>query len=428
MSLTSALNTAVSGLRAQSTAIAAVSENIANSSTIAYKGRGVSFESLVTNSATTSSRYATGSVLYSTYQNVSSQGEISSTGVTTNIAVKGNGFFVVSDDLGNQPSAYNYSRNGNFKTDADGFLINSEGYYLLGQALDDDGNVIAANRSDLNSLEPINTSAVTGKAKATSEITMDVNLPADAAVGATFETAAEVFDSLGVSHTITQSWEKTGANAWTLTLSDPVLTSDGTTVSGTIAPTTVGITFDGDGNLLSTTPDPVSLSITGYTTGANNSTIALDLGTAGSTDGLTQFSSNTDTPDIDVQLIDQDGLRYGQLSGLEINDEGIVTATFDNGLRQAIYQIPLATFPNPEGLTHINGTVYDENELAGNYNLRNPGEGSAGGIVSNALELSTTDTSEEFNKMIIAQQAYSAASQIVSTTDEMFSSLIQAVS
>jgi flagellar hook protein FlgE len=428
MSLTSALNSAVSGLRAQSTAIAAVSENIANSSTIAYKGRGVSFQSLVTNSSSSSSRYATGSVLYSTYQDVSAQGEITSSGDATDIAIQGNGFFVVSDSLSNKPSAYNYSRNGNFETDADGFLINSEGYYLLGQALDDDGNVIAANSSDLNSLEPINTSAVTGKAKATTEITMDVNLPADAAVGDIFETAAEVFDSLGVSHTISQSWEKTGANTWTLTMSNPVLTSDGTTTSGTLTPTTIDITFDGDGNLASTTPDPVSLSITGFTSGANNSTIALDLGTPGSTEGLTQFSSNTDTPDIDVQLIDQDGLRYGQLSGLEISDDGIVTATFDNGLRQAIYQIPLATFPNPGGLTHVNGTVYDENELAGNYNLRKPGEGSAGEIFSNALELSTTDTSEEFNKMIIAQQAYSAASQIVSTTDEMFSSLIQAVS
>jgi flagellar hook protein FlgE len=89
--------------------------------------------------------------------------------------------------------------------------------------------------------------------------------------------------------------------------------------------------------------------------------------------------------------------------------------------------VPIATFPNPNGLTHVNGTVYDENEAAGNYNLRLPGQGNAGSIVANALEQSTTDTSEEFNKMIIAQQAYSSAAQVVSTVDEMFQELISAV-
>jgi flagellar hook protein FlgE len=163
------------------------------------------------------------------------------------------------------------------------------------------------------------------------------------------------------------------------------------------------------------------------TTGANDLTFNLDLGSQGLFDGLTQFSSNTDTPDIEISSIEQDGVRFGQLSGVDIGPDGIVTATFDNGVRRPIYQIPIATFPNPAGLTNIKGTVYDENERAGNYNLRLPGQGSAGTIEAASLELSSTDTSNEFNKMIVAQQAYSSAAQIVSTADEMFSTLLQAV-
>lgn len=424
MSLFAALNSAVSGLKAQSTQLAAVSQNIANASTTAYKTTGVSFQSLVTGGSSNSSK-ATGSVTTSVYQNMSQQGQISATSNVTNIAIDGNGFFVVSDNLQNTPSAYNYSRNGEFSTDADGYLINSEGYYLLGQKTDENGNVLAINSNDLNSLEPIDVSSISGSAKATSEVTFDLNLPADAIVGDTFATSFELFDSLGVSHTIQQTWEKTAANEWTLTLSDPHPTNDTSTTSGTISPSTIDITFDGDGNLASFTSNV--MTITGFTSGASDSNFTIDLGTVGRTDGLTQFSSNSSDPDIEISLIDSDGVRYGQFSSIEIDNSGLVTALFDNGLRQAIYQIPIATFPNPGGLTHINGTVYDENQNAGNYNLRMPGEGNAGTVVASALELSMTDTSEEFNKMIVAQQAYSSAAQVISTTSDMFDTLISAV-
>lgn len=146
MSLNGALNAAVSGLRAQSTAVAAVSENIANASTTAYKTRQVSFQSLVTGAGSR----AGGAVVYETSQDMRAQGQIQATDNSTNISINGNGFFVVSDQVDNQPSAYTYTRNGSFSTDAQGYLINSEGYYLLGQATDDLGNVISTSSNDLN--------------------------------------------------------------------------------------------------------------------------------------------------------------------------------------------------------------------------------------------------------------------------------------
>lgn len=433
MSLNSALNASVTGLRAQGAAISAVSENIANASTTAYKTRGISFTSLVTGNQT-SQGVSSGGVLFDTYQNINRQGLIQATDSGTDIAINGNGFFVVTDDLLAQPSGYTYTRNGNFRTDADGFLINNEGYYLLGQRTDDQGVVTSTSTNDLNSLVPIDVNTISGTAQATTEVRFDMNLPADAAALDTFNNSIEIFDALGVSHTIGITWTKTAANAWTATFATPVQTSTGLpsatldTDTGTAGlQTDIDITFNGDGSVASFLPAVPSLALTAFTTGASNSTITLDMGTVGLTDGLTQFSSNTSVPSLEIFLIDQDGVRFGQLSGINIADSGLVTAFFENGVRLPFFQVPIATFPNPNGLTHIDGTVYDENEEAGNYNLRLPGQGNAGTIIASALEQSTTDTSEEFNKMIIAQQAYSSAAQVVSTVDQMFQELISAV-
>ena len=464
MSLGSALNASVSGLRAQSTAIAAVSENIANASTTAYKKREVNFESLVASSGAASSvNQVGGGVLFDTSQRVSEQGLIQNTGVSTNIAINGQGFFVVTDSATNQPSGYTYSRNGDFSTNEDGLLINNEGSILLGQRTNEQGAVTAANSADLNSLVPVDLDTISGTAGATGEVEVGLNLPADAPIWVApgnpgideFVTAVEVFDELGTSLTIEQTFRKTGANTWVVQYRDPYVTSD-------VAQTDVGdidldpaggaiersiqINFNGDGSINTTqsgnwtglafaavgavTPAvPFSSVITGLpaTTGANNLTFQMDLGSQNLFDGFTQFASNSNPPSVEISSIEQDGVRFGQFAGVEINNDGIVTALFDNGVRRPIYQIPIATFPNPEGLTNVRGTIYDENETAGNYNLRLPTEGNAGNIEATSLELSTVDTSDEFNKMIVAQQAYSSAAQVLSTVDDMFDTLIGAV-
>jgi flagellar hook protein FlgE len=437
MSLTSGLNAAVSGLRAQGAAIAAVSENIANARTTAFKTRDIDFQSLVTGSSTRTGVSA-GGVVFKTSQNINRQGLISATDIGTNVAINGNGFFVVTDDIFNQPSAFTYSRNGNFRTDAQGFLINNEGSYLLGQRTDANGVVIATNPNDLNSLVPVDVNSISGTAQSTENVRFDMNLPADAAIfpaaGSEFPSSFEIFDALGVSHTVNYTWRKTAANNWTAIFSNPVQTSTGLasavldTDTGTVGiQNTISVSFNGDGSINAFSPATPSLDLTAFTTGADDAAIVLDWGTAGLTDGLTQFSSNTSVPRVEIFLIDQDGVRFGQLSSLEVNDLGIVTAFFENGVRLPVYQIPVATFPNPNGLTQVNGSIYDENELAGNYNLRLPGQGNAGTIIASSLELSTTDTSEEFNKMIVSQQAYSSAAQVISTVDEMFQELISAV-
>lgn len=425
MSLSAALSSAVSGLSAQSVAISSISENIANASTTAYKTKEVDFSALVTGGQ--SANDSTSGVITMSNQAMLVQGLVSSTSVPTNVAIQGNGFFVVADASDAKPAQYAYSRNGSFTPNAKGYLVNSEGYYLYGYPTDAQGNVTASANSDMNGLEPINTSSIAGTAKATSTVSVSANLPADAAVGASFNSSMEVIDSLGVSHTIDETWTKTAANTWSLDLANPFVTGSPGTSSGTISPSTITVNFDGQGVISSTNPSPATLSITGFTSGANNSSIALNLGAAGSTSGLTQYASTTSTPGIEGMATIQDGVRYGKLTGVTVDATGLVTASFDNGLTQPIYQIPVATFPNATGLSHISGTVYGNAQAAGVATLTLPSQGGAGSIVASALEGSTTDTATEFNKMIMAQQAYSAAAQVVNTVNTMFNTLIQSV-
>ena len=425
MSLSSAMSTAVSGLTAQSTALSTISKNIANASTVAYKTSSTDFQALVNgySSADTSG----GSVTAHALQNLSLQGQISSTATPTNVAIDGSGFFVVADSATSAASDFAFTRDGSFTTDAKGNLVNNDGYYLEGFATDAKGNVLAANSSDLSNLKPINLANIGGTAKATTQINMSANLPANANVGDTFTTSNTMIDSLGVSHTIGQTWTKTAANTWKLDLANPTLTSNSSVTSGTISPTSVTVTFDTSGVLASTTPAPVALTVSGLTTGAADSNITLNLGTVGKTDGITQFSSSTSTTEIGNPSFTEDGALYGQLKSVTIDANGLVTASFDNGVKLPVYKIPLATFPNPNGLTAISGTVFTPNQAAGNVALRMPGDSDAGTLQASALEGSTTDIAGEFNRMIVAQQAYSAASQVITTVKSMFDTLTTAM-
>jgi flagellar hook protein FlgE len=225
-----------------------------------------------------------------------------------------------------------------------------------------------------------------------------------------------------------------------LTLSNPTLTSNPSVSTGdTITPAAINVTFDSNGVLVQTDvggvpTSPLTLDINGaggpganLSTGAAPSTFTFNVGTLGKTDGVTQLDSSSSTPTLGNPSFTQDGALYGQLSTVTIDKNGLVTAAFDNGVKLPVYQIPLATFPNPNGLTPVSGTTYSENQSAGNVGLRMPGQGGAGTLEASAIEGSTTDIAGEFNKMIVAQQAYSAASQVVTTVKSMFDTLTSAM-
>ena len=427
MSITSAMYSATSGLTAQSKALASISSNIANTSTTGFKGTVTEFTSYINKTTTVDEQV--GGVIASNTRNINSQGEIQTSSVTTNLAVNGEGFFVVSNETADGGTYF--TRNGSFSADSDGYLVNSEDYYLYGWKLADDGTVGASNKTSVDSLEAINLSNIKGTPKATTTESLEANLPSDAETGDDFTTDIEMFDALGNSHSVTLTWTKTGDNSWSLDASDPVSSSDSTATTGTISGFPIDITFNSDGSLASASqngtavdPSAISYSVGGWTTGASDSIVSLDLGTADGTDGLTQYASGESDPDIGDWTATQNGYEPGTLTGTTIDGSGVVRATFDNGETRAIYQIPIATFANADGLDSESGTTFTQTYESGNYQLRTAGDGKAGDIEAGSLESSTVELTDEFSRMIVAQQAYSAASKVMTTAQDMLDTLI----
>lgn len=420
MSLTGALSSAISALSAQSQSLSMISDNIANSDTTGYKTTSAMFDALVTASSNTTS-YASGGVTVSGRANITQQGLLAATSNATDVAIQGSGFFVVTDATSGGTVAY--TRNGAFTINNAGYLEN-DGYYLEGWRTDAEGNVVGSESA--SNLEAINTQIASTSGSATTKTTIAANLPSDAATGDTYTSSMTVYDSLGAANTMQITWTKTGANAWSASFANPTSDSDTTTATGT-ASGTIDINFNSDGSLASTSPDPATVSITGWTDGAADSTITMDLGTAGKTNGLTQYASGETTPSVNVTSIDSDGLSYGKLSSVSIGDDGIVNATYSNGQTIAIYKIAVATFADPNGLAASSNGIYSATVTSGNAALQGSGENGAGTIYGSELESSTTDTSSQFSSMISAQQAYSAASQVVSTVNKMYDTLISAM-
>lgn len=429
MSLIGAMNSAVTALKAQSQALAIISDNLANSSTTGYKANTTSFKTLVTQSFS-STAYSSGGVTSGVRQNITNQGVISSTTNSTDLALDGDGFFVVTYGVDGEETFF--TRDGEFEIDSDGYLCLGS-YYLQGWETDSDGNVTSGSTNSSSTLADINVNRFTGTAEATSSEVIQANLPADAAVGDEVTATMEVFDSLGVSHTVTMTYEKTAANEWDLSFSDPVLSSDTATTSGTTTGGPFTLTFS-DG-VLSTVTDSsgtaadLEIGISGFSTGASSITaISVDIGQDSTgTGALTQYSSNSDNPDISITSITGDGVEYGALSSVEVSEDGVVWAHFDNGQDIAIFKIAVADFANPNGLTNLGSGVYGQTSDSGDFTLHEAGEDGVATITASALESSTVDTSDEFTRMIAAQQAYSAASQVISTTKDMFDDLMASV-
>jgi flagellar hook protein FlgE len=444
MSLFGSLFSGVSGLAAQSRAMSVISDNVANVNTTAYKGEVAQFASLVTG-VPGSITETTGGVRALTASTISSQGLIQTSASPTDAAIAGAGFFVVNasaDGTGEQL----YTRAGSFSPDALGNLRTTSGQYLQGWLLDANGTPVDPNR-----VETVNVRNVNGIAVATTRVRIGANLDADQAPPATayatgdlatyaqtggtsgqqpqFSRQIQVFDSLGRSHDLTLAFvHDVAANTWNAELygapgelAQPPYGANGLIGSGTL-------TFNGDGSLAGSTLAPV-VAGTGAgeigvqwaaSGGAVASSIALDPGTPGTTDGLSQFASPSD-----VAYVTQNGAEVGQLNGVSIDDQGYVVGSFTNGAERQLYRLPVAVFPNPGGLDAQSGNVFAQTEGSGAFNLKVPGSGGAGTITPSALEAGNVDLADEFTKMIVTQRAYSANAKVITTADDMLNELIQ---
>ncbi|WP_084253464.1 flagellar hook protein FlgE [Sphingomonas pituitosa] len=424
MSLYSALYAGVSGLSAQSSAMATVADNITNINTVAYKGVEAQFRTLVTDGRASSS-YAAGGVAATPITQVTKQGLPQATGSSTDLAIDGDGFFITRSGVsGNDPVAY--TRAGSFKPDEQGFMRNSSGLYLYGWRLDATGGY--TNTGNLDTLTPVRLSDLVGTAAPTTTIDARINLQSDATsytgaytagnlatntVPPTFTRSFTVYDSQGGSHELKMSFLKTGANTWKAeTYMNPA--SDVTATGGLLA--SGEIKFNGDGSLDRTNSTGTffnQLNIN-YTNGSSSVPITMSLGTNGGINGLTSFGQPSS-----LVRGGADGGVLGNIAATEISKDGTVSAIFDDGSSRKVFQLPVATFPNPNGLTRISGNAYSGNRQSGMMTMNAPGELGAGKLLSNTLEASTVDLAGEFTNMIRFQRAYSASSKIITTVDDM---------
>jgi flagellar hook protein FlgE len=426
MSLFGSLYSGVSGLGAQSRAMSMISDNVANVNTTAYKGAQAQFSSLVTRQDAVNS-YSPGGVRAMGKLTIGNQGLIQNSNSPTDAAISGAGFFVVNtlaDGTGEQV----YTRAGSFAPDFLGNLRTPSGQFLQGWLLDANETVV-----DVNNVATVNVGIVNGLATATTNVRVGANLNADREVhvGAYtvndmadgtvephFSRNIQVYDSLGRPQTLTMGFLKTAANEWQVEIyaADPAMVTAGAVALGSGT-----LTFDGDGSLAGNTLGGAAVAIDwAAATGANDSSITFDFGTAGETNGLTQFASPTS-----VAFVLQNGAEVGELNGVRIDELGYVIASFTNGEERRLYQLPLATFANPAGLDPRSGNVFAQTERSGEFNLRVAGRGGAGLLAPSALEAANVDLADEFTKMIVTQRAYSANSRVITTTNNMLEELIQ---
>lgn len=426
MSIASAMSTAVSGLKSEAQALSTVANNLANSSTIGYKANSTRFISLVTTSYTDNVPSSGAGVTAVSRQNVAAQGGVSATSSSTDMAIDGNGFFVVSRKSSSAgtstPTNPLYTRDGEFSVDDKGYLSLGNDYYLEGYTYS--YNTSTGANVATGSVGALRVQDGKEKWKPTANLSLDANLPMSVwtkakttGVPSSITTSTTIYDTIGTSHTVTMTFttDASASDQWdvSLTSSEASLSFSTSYYTMLFNPTNGALSQVNGGAV--TAPITVSSNLV-------TSTGTLPL-TFDFTD-LTQYDSGST---FKLTSLSQDGYPPSSYSGVTVSSDGVVTSTYGSGLTITVGQVALYNFANVNGLTVLSDGMYQESTTSGKALAGVSGDNGTGTIKSQALEASTTDTGTEFTKMIVAQQAYSAASQVISTSKTMFSDLVSAV-
>ena len=421
MSLFGAMTTAISGLSAQSAAFGNIGDNLANTQTVGYKRIGTSFDDLLSQSSATVNQ--SGAVVATPDYNNTVQGAISQSDSPLNLAISGQGFLSVSFKTGESNGVPTfrtepqYTREGDFKLNKDGYLVNSTGHYLNGWVVDP-----ITGQLNTTSVQTLQVGQSGYSPVATSQVKLAANLPANpSSTSAPMTTPMPVYDGLGKQHDLALTWTK-GATAgnWSLDISNAG-TSVGTwnVVFGT-TPTDAG-------KLVSITPstgtaspgNPATLGFsTNFGVGAQN--ITLNLGTYGGTDGVTQY----DGAEYNLISLSQDGVKPGSFSSVTMKSSGDVVVNYDNGQSRTVARVPVVTFANADALQREDGQAFSATTESGAAQTRQAGSNGAGNLVTSSVEASNVDIASEFTKLIVAQRAYSANTKMVTTADELLQQTI----
>jgi flagellar hook protein FlgE len=342
-----------------------------------------------------------------------SNGTVNATGIDSNMALQGNGFFVVQDATSGQNS---YTRDGDFTVNAQGDLTTSDGQLVLGYPAVDGVVSSAATPVAIN----VNQQA-TLPGSATTSFQMTTNLDATGGVGSTFSTPITVYDSLGNSQTVTVNFTNTGTNAWSYTVTVPSSALTGGT--GTTTQVSTGtLTFDSSGNLLTPTSPVTGIDINKLADGAANLSLSWDLTGTGGSSLLTQQATTSATA-----ATSQNGYGVGTLTSYSVLPDGTIQGQFTNNQSLSLGQVAVASFANVQGLEQLGNGNLTATAASGAAIIGKAEAGGNGNIVGGSVEESNVNLSTEFSNMIVAQQGYEANAKVLSTMDQLSQATIQLI-
>ncbi len=445
MTISSSLNAGVAGLAANASRLATISDNIANSSTYGYKRAETDFNSMVIESGV--GTYSAGGVRATSLRVIDQPGALAATNNATDLAVRGRGFLPVTNETALISATTDYPMNltttGSFRTDANGYLVNPAGLVLLGWPADPDGSIPTFPRDTPDGLRPVQISANQFAAEPTTTATLGVNLPATetefGASGDPLSLSVEYFDNLGTSQSLNVTYTPIvpttpgASNRWVKTITDSAqggaligaydITFDNSTAAGGTISTVALAELDAGGEpiLISGNAGAGTFAGGAYDTGTGTYTITaargdivVDIGAPGEGTVMTQLSDS-----FAPTSIIKDGFPVGNLTSVEVDGNGFISAVFDTGITRTLYQIPLVDVPNPNGLTPEDNQTYVLSNESGSFFLWDAGDGPTGDIVGFALEESATDVAGELTQLIQTQRAYSSNAKVIQTVDEM---------
>jgi flagellar hook protein FlgE len=405
------MSSALSGLRNHQVMLDVVGNDIANVSTIGFKSSSTVFSDVLTQTlngasapgaqtgGTNPAQIGLGSRLAATIQSFS-QGAIQRTGRTTDLAIQGDGFFVVNTNGQNL-----YTRAGAFTLDASGNLTTPDGGLVQGWRADATG---AVNTNTAVGSVQIRVGDLLPPSQTTS-VTLGGNLSADAAVGTVSTLAVTTYDDQGTGIPLNLTFTKSAANEWTVTATagDPAVA---------VPMTDNVLTFDGAGELIS--PADFDMNIAGGAIAGMTNPISLSLGAAAQPGRMTQFAGSAS-----ASITEQNGSSAGSLQSFNVAPDGTIVGSYSNGRTRTIGQVAMAVFTNPGGLERVAGS-WRETPNSGLAQVGVAGSGGRGLLSAGTLEMSNVDLAEEFTRLIVAQRGFQGNARVVTTADEILQEVV----
>lgn len=415
-----AFNSGLSGIRAASKGLDVIGNNVANSATTGFKSSRTEFGDVYNSSVLGASAVSGSGVAINAITQQFNQGNTKAAGGSLNMAVDGNGFFQVNDK-----GVIAYTRDGSFREDRDGNIINAAGQKLRGYLLNTDGSVSGAVgdlKIDKTNIQP----------KATSLVDLSVNLNSSSPIPsvATFDAddsdsynfvfQTNVLDSQGNSHSLNSYFVKTAANQWTVHVKIDGRDVGGAAGTNPATPASFDIQFDSSGNYDAANSDAISIAnwspkdAAGADNGAvNPSPFTVNLSTSKQhKDNFALIKSG------------QDGFATGRFTKLEVDNSGTIFARYSNGQAKPLGQVALASFSNLNGLRPLGNSSWAETFASGPANVSRPGTASLGFVKSGFLEESDVNLTEELVKLILAQRDFQANAQTIRTEDAVTQTII----